>query len=795
MGSSPSYVWKLNGSAISGATNATYTSTDLVNNDQITLEMTSSLNGLCVTQPSATSSAITTTVNTATSITAQPSATSACASGTANFTVTGAGQGVLTYQWKKNAVDITGNGTATSSSLTLSGVGVGDVADYTVVVTGTCGAVTSTAAALTINTATAISAQPAAVIQCPGTTALFTVTASGQGTLTYQWRKDGSALAGETNDTLTIANIATVNAGQYSVIVTGGCGNVTSSNALLTVNIATAISLNPDPVTLCAGTTANFSVTASGTGSLSYQWKKDGSNVGTNSSTLSVANAQAANAGTYTVVVSGTCGTVTSSGALLTVNPVTAITTTPSALTLCNGADAVFNVVAAGTGTINYQWKYLTEDIAGATSSTLTLNNITHALNDGTYYVVVSGGTCNSGSINSTPVALTIQAPSNAVSGSQSATCAVKGADWIHFYTSDGKLLVSIKGTTSSADFGSVTATSYVLADAQITTSCADPGNDYYKTAVLGRSWYINPDNNLPATVRLPITNAELAALVTKSAATSTNVNDDVFALADINLSKYNGTNENGSWQDNCNSADSTSYATSNLYILQAASGALSETNGFITTIAGASYVEFSVPGFSEFWLMNSEFATPLPVMLTSLAASCDEKEVSVKWTTATEQNSQNFIVERSRDLVIWEFVSDVEAAGNSSTSINYAASDLNPIAGVSYYRLKQVDLNGAETIYGPISVACAEAENSMIVFPNPTKGNFTVEISSSENISNAQIQITDLTGKVINERTTNILEGKSQFTFEGLDLQLGTYIINLNTGNGKINPVRVVVN
>ena len=56
-------------------------------------------------------------------------------------------------------------------------------------------------------------------------------------------------------------------------------------------------------------------------------------------------------------------------------------------------------------------------------------------------------------------------------------------------------------------------------------------------------------------------------------------------------------------------------------------------------------------------------------------------------------------------------------------------------------------------------------------------------------------MQITDLTGKVINERTTNILEGKSQFTFEGLDLQLGTYIINLNTGNGKINPVRVVVN
>jgi hypothetical protein len=168
---------------------------------------------------------------------------------------------------------------------------------------------------------------------------------------------------------------------------------------------------------------------------------------------------------------------------------------------------------------------------------------------------------------------------------------------------------------------------------------------------------------------------------------------------------------------------------------------------------------------------------------------------VEVKWTTASEQNSENFIVERSRDLAQWDFVTTVNGAGNSNYAIDYATVDVDPFAGVSYYRLVQVDLNGAETIYGPISVACAEAENGMVVFPNPTKGNFTVEISSNENISDAQIQITDLTGKVINERTTSILEGKTQFTFEGLDLQLGTYIINLNTGNGKINPVRVVVN
>jgi hypothetical protein len=198
--------------------------------------------------------------------------------------------------------------------------------------------------------------------------------------------------------------------------------------------------------------------------------------------------------------------------------------------------------------------------------------------------------------------------------------------------------------------------------------------------------------------------------------------------------------------------------------------------------------------GFS-FFNIGAGDITPLPIKLLDFSANCKLNLIDINWATSTEQNSDKFIIEKSRDLNSWIAVGEVAAAGNSSSQLNYLLTDENAYNGISYYRMIQVDLNGAESIYGPISVSCSETENSMIVFPNPTKGNFTVEISSSENISNAQIQVTDLTGKVINERTTSILEGKTQFTFEGLDLQLGTYIINLNTGNGKINPVRVVVN
>jgi hypothetical protein len=229
--------------------------------------------------------------------------------------------------------------------------------------------------------------------------------------------------------------------------------------------------------------------------------------------------------------------------------------------------------------------------------------------------------------------------------------------------------------------------------------------------------------------------------------------------------------------------------------INQTGNGDVTAANGFVGTLLNTSYAEFSIPSFSEFWLMHSGAPSALPVDMTSFSSTCKNQNVEVNWTTASEQNSQSFVLETSRDLSNWITVSQVAAAGNSSQNIDYSLVDVNATAGVSYYRLIQIDLNGVEKIYGPISASCSDTENSMIVFPNPTKGNFTVEISSSENINNAQIQVTDLTGKVINERTTSILEGKTQFTFEGLDLQLGTYIINLNTGNGKINPVRVVVN
>ncbi len=216
---------------------------------------------------------------------------------------------------------------------------------------------------------------------------------------------------------------------------------------------------------------------------------------------------------------------------------------------------------------------------------------------------------------------------------------------------------------------------------------------------------------------------------------------------------------------------------------------------GTIGGVSDFSIANTGMTGFS-FFNIGSGNANPLPVSMLDFSANCNDKsEVDVKWTTASEQNSEYFTVERSRNLAQWEFVTTTNAAGNSDYNIDYATSDSDPFSDVSYYRLVQVDNNGVESIYGPVSVACSDAENSMIVFPNPTRGVFTVEVFSTSEIANSTLQVTDISGKVIANRVLDLKVGKNQVFFNELGLQLGTYIISIQDSDNQIRPIRVVVN
>jgi hypothetical protein len=238
-----------------------------------------------------------------------------------------------------------------------------DAGTYTVIVSGTapCSPVTSANAVLAVNQAVAITAQPtASQTLCSGSPATFSVTATGTG-LTYQWKKNGSDISGATSSTYSIPNVTTADAGTYTVVVSGvgPCPSVTSANAVLVVNDPVVITSQPAASqTVCSGFPVSFSVTATGTG-LTYQWKKNGVDVpGATSATYSIANTAPADAGTYTVVVSGLtpCPSVTSQNAVLVVNQDVDITTHPTSQTFCTGGTAIFTVTAIGSIS-DYVWR------------------------------------------------------------------------------------------------------------------------------------------------------------------------------------------------------------------------------------------------------------------------------------------------------------------------------------------------------------------------------------------------------------------------------------------------------
>lgn len=171
-----------------------------------------------------------------------------------------------------------------------------------------------------------IATQPAAQVGAAGGSVTFAVSASGVTPLSYQWMKDGAALAGATNSSLTLANIQGTDAGAYSVQLTNSQGTTLSAAAVLTIQIVPTITTQPAGKLAAVESGITLAVTAAGSGPLGYQWKKDGVALnddsritGATTATLSLANLALTDAGSYTVAVANAVGNVTSNAAVLTV--------------------------------------------------------------------------------------------------------------------------------------------------------------------------------------------------------------------------------------------------------------------------------------------------------------------------------------------------------------------------------------------------------------------------------------------------------------------------------------------
>src|SRR5437764_1398427 len=273
-------------------------------------------------------------------ITTQPASQMVTAGETATFAVTATGTAPLSYQWQRNGTAIDG---ATAASYTTPATTASDDGDqFTVVVSDAAGSMTSNADALTVTlalVAPTITTQPASQTVSAGQTATFTVTAAGTAPLSYQWQRNGTAIGAATAASYTTpATTASDSGDQFTVVVSNTAGSMTSNAAALTVNsvlVAPTITTQPASQTVSTGQKATFTVTATGTAPLSYQWQKNGTAIGgaTAASYTTPATIAADNGDQFTVRRTTDLGSMTSNAAALTVNsaPVApTITTQPA---------------------------------------------------------------------------------------------------------------------------------------------------------------------------------------------------------------------------------------------------------------------------------------------------------------------------------------------------------------------------------------------------------------------------------------------------------------------------------
>ncbi len=400
------YQWRRGGAAVAGGTGAALTLSSAQPGDAGSYDVVVSNSA-----GTATSSAATLAVNLPPAITVQPQGQVVLAPAAATFSVTASGTAPLAYQWKRNGADIAG---ATASAFSTAATGAADDgALYSVSVSNIAGTVASASATLTVHVAAAVTAQPQAQAVIAPAAATFSVAAAGTAPLSYQWRRNGSAIAGATGPSYTTPATSGADSGAlFSVQVGNAYGSDTSGNAALTVNLPPAISTQPANQAVVAPATATFSVLASGTAPLSYQWRKNGVDIaGAVAAAYSTPATSTADHGSvFSVVVSSPYGSLTSSNATLSVTaaPVApAITVHPSSQTVLAPAPASFSVAASGTAPLSYQWRLDGAPIAGATGSSFTTGATILADNGSQYTVTVTNSV---GSATSNPATLTVNA-------------------------------------------------------------------------------------------------------------------------------------------------------------------------------------------------------------------------------------------------------------------------------------------------------------------------------------------------------------------------------------------------
>jgi fibronectin-binding autotransporter adhesin len=215
-------------------------------------------------------------------------------------------------------------------------------------------------------------------------------------------------------------------------------------------------------------------------------------------------------------------------------------------------------------------------------------------------------------------------------------------------------------------------------------------------------------------------------------------------------------------------------------------------TSSAATTIDATSFFALASTNKVDNPLTGS---APLPVQLLSFTATRQGTTVRAAWATASEKNSAYFLVQRSTNGRTFSDVQQVAAQGNTLVRHDYVAVDAKPLPGTSYYRLRQVDLDGA-VAYSPVATVRfgeEQAAPTLAVYPNPTAGQHFQVLATGLAATGGTVQLFDNVGRLVLTQTAPV--GAAEATIQPTrPLASGMYLVTWQTADGRKLTTKLAV-
>lgn len=331
----------------------------------------------------------------------------------------------------------------------------------------------------------------------------------------------------------------------------------------------------------------------------------------------------------------------------------------------------------------------------------------------------------------------------------------VSGSSWIHF-NSGGNRVVSIN--PNGQNLGTTDVKVYFNPSGTV----RNDGSQYY----LDRNIVIQPTTapSAPVSVRYYFLNSEANNLINATGCGSCNTIADAY---EAGVTKYSNApaEENGTLADNLTGIHSF----------------ITPTNVDVIPYDNGYYAEYQVSSFSEFWINGGGpgHNQPLPLTMGMFTVTKNNATALLQWTTLQENNTAEFVIERSTDGINYEAIGTVVAGGNTNTESKYQFTDKQLAAGINYYRIKTVDKDAKYNVSGVRSVNNTNNDFTISLLPNPvTRG--MAYISTSVNCN--RIELRDATGRLI--KTVIVKGTHNSISVDGLTK--GVYFVSVFTDSGS---------